>query len=84
VGSSSEANSPVSPAAIENLQKKLEEFDETRGEPDMEVMMDKPHDSSKDFASRSRGVSRSIHQLCIIITEAAEENSHTDNEEVDM
>jgi hypothetical protein len=29
VGSSSEVNSPVSPAAIENLQKKLEEFDET-------------------------------------------------------
>jgi hypothetical protein len=32
-GSSSEANSPVSPAATENLQKKLKEFDETRGEP---------------------------------------------------
>jgi hypothetical protein len=29
VGSSSEANSPVSPAAIENLQEKLEEPDET-------------------------------------------------------
>jgi hypothetical protein len=61
VGSSSEANSPVSPAAIENLQKKLEEFDETRGEPDVEVTMDKPHDSSRDFASRSSGDSRSIH-----------------------
>jgi hypothetical protein len=84
VGSSSEANSPVSPAAIENLQEKLEEFDETQGEPDVEVTMDKSHDSSRDIASRSSGVSRSIHQLCVIITEAAEENNHADNEEVDM
>jgi hypothetical protein len=44
VGSSSEVNSPVSLAATENLQKKLEEFNETRGEPDMEVVVDKPHD----------------------------------------
>jgi hypothetical protein len=84
VGSSSKANSPVSPAAIENLQKKLEEFDETREEPDVEVTIDKPHDSSRDFASRSSGVSRSIHQLCVIITKAAEENNHAYNEEVDM
>jgi hypothetical protein len=46
--------------------------------------MDKSHDSSKDFASRSSGVSRSIHQLCVIITEAAEYNNQADNEEVDM
>jgi hypothetical protein len=85
VGSSSEANSPVSPAATENLHEKLEEFDETRGEPDAEVTMDKSRDSSRYFASRSSGVSRSIHQLCVIITEAAEEeNNHADNEEVDM
>jgi hypothetical protein len=84
VGSSSEANSPISPAATENLQKKLEEFDETRGEPDVEVTMDKPHDSSRDFASRSSGISRSIHQLCVIITKAAEENNHVGNKEVDM
>jgi hypothetical protein len=61
MGSSSEANSPVSPAATENLQDRLEEFDETRGEPDVEVAMEKSHDSSRDFASRSSGVSRSIH-----------------------
>jgi hypothetical protein len=84
VGSSSEANSPVSPAATENLQEKLEEFDVTRGEPDVEVTMDKSHDSSRDFASRNSSVSRSIHQLCIIITEAAEENNHADNKEVNM
>jgi hypothetical protein len=84
VGSSSEANSPVSPATIGNLQKKLEEFNETPGKPDVEVTVDKPHDRSRDFASRSSGISRSIHQLCVIITEAAEENNHVENEEVDM
>jgi hypothetical protein len=38
----------------------------------------------KDFATESSGISRSIHQLCVIITEAAEENNHVGNEEVDM
>jgi hypothetical protein len=45
VGSSSEVNSPVSPAATKNLQKKLEEFDETWGKPDVEATVDKPHDN---------------------------------------
>jgi hypothetical protein len=42
------------------------------------------HDSSRDFAIKSSGVSRSIHQLCVIITEAAEEDNHEGNEEVDL
>jgi hypothetical protein len=42
-------------------------------------------DKSRDIASRSSSVSRSIHQLCVIITEAAkEESNHAGNEEVDM
>jgi hypothetical protein len=42
-------------------------------------------DKSRDIASRSSGISRSIHQLCVIITEAAdEENNHAGNKEVDM
>jgi hypothetical protein len=84
VGSSSEVNSPVSLAAIEKMQKKLKEFNETRGEPDVGATVGKPHDIPRDFATRSSGVARSIHQLCIIITEAAEENNHTDKEEVNM
>jgi hypothetical protein len=81
VGSSSEANSPVSLAATENFQGKLEEPDETGQKTIVEAAVDK----SKDITSRSSGVSRSIHQLCIIITEAAEEeNNHTGNKEVDM
>jgi hypothetical protein len=83
VGSSSEVNSPVSFAATENTQKKLEEFDETREEPDVEVTVDKSHDSQRDFTTRSSGISRSIHPLCVIITEEAEENDHADNGEVD-
>jgi hypothetical protein len=84
VGSSSKVNSPVSFAATENMQKKHEEFGETREEPDIEVTVDKPHDSQRDFATGSSGISRSIHQLCVIITKAAEENDHAVNGEVDM
>jgi hypothetical protein len=81
VGSSSEANSPVSLAATENLQGKLEE----PGEIGQETIVKAEVDKSRDIASRSSGVSRSIHQLCVIITEVPEEeNNHTGNKEVDM
>jgi hypothetical protein len=69
VGSSSEANSPVSLAATEDLQGKLEEPDEIV----QETMVEEAEDKSRDIASRSSGISKSVHQLCIIITEAAEE-----------
>jgi hypothetical protein len=84
VGSSSEVNSPVSFIATENTQKKIEEFNRTREEPDIEGTVDKSYDSQRDFATRSSGVSRSIHQLCVIITEATEEDDHVDNTEVDV
>jgi hypothetical protein len=84
VGSSSEVNSPVSLTATEDIQEKPEEFDETRGKPDMEATAVKTHDSSRDFAIESSGVSRSVHRLCVIITEAAEEDNHEGNKEVDM
>jgi hypothetical protein len=84
VGSSSEINSPVSfAAAAENTKRKIKEFDETREELDIGGTVDKLYDSQRDFATRSGGVSRNIHQLCIIITEAAEENDHSDNIEID-
>jgi hypothetical protein len=48
-------------------------------------MVEEAEDKSRDIASRSTGVSKSIHQLCVIITEAAEEeNNHTGNKKVDM
>jgi hypothetical protein len=81
VGFSSEANSPVSLAATENLQEKFDEPDEIGQKTIVEAAVDK----SRDIASGSSGVSRSIHQLSVIITEAAEEeNNHAGNEEVDM
>jgi hypothetical protein len=84
VGSSSEVNSPVSLTATEDMQEKLKEFDETRGKPDVETTAVKTHDSSRDFAIESSGVSRSVHQLCVIITEAAEKDNHESNKEVDL
>jgi hypothetical protein len=44
----------------------------------------KTHDRSRDFTIESSGVSRSVHQLCVIITEAAEEDNHKGNKEVDL
>jgi hypothetical protein len=84
VGSSSKVNLPVSLTTTEDMQKRLEEFDETRGKPDMEATTVRTHDSPRDFATRSNGISRSIHQLCVIITEAAEEDNHEGNKKVDM
>jgi hypothetical protein len=83
VGSSSEVNSPVSFTATENTKKELEEFNGTREEPNEDVTADKSYDSQRDLATGSSGVSRNIHQLCVIITEAAEESGHADNAEVD-
>jgi hypothetical protein len=74
VGSSSEANSSVSLATTENLQEKLEEPDEIG----QGTMVKEAVDKSRGIVSRSSGVSKSVHQLCVIITEAAEEeNNHT-------
>jgi hypothetical protein len=81
VGSSNEVNSPVSLAAIENTQKKIEELNRTRDEPDIEGTEVKSYDSQRDFTTGSSVISRSIHR--VIITEAAEENDHTDNGEID-
>jgi hypothetical protein len=84
VGSSSEVNSTVSLTATEDMKEKLEEFNETRGKPGMEEAVAKTHDSSRDFAIESIGVSRSVHQLCVIITEAVEEDNHEGNKDVNL
>jgi hypothetical protein len=57
VGSSSEANSPVSLAATKNLQGNLEKPDKIG----QETMLEEAEDKSRDIASRSSGVSKSIH-----------------------
>jgi hypothetical protein len=81
--SSSEVNSLVSLTATEDMQKEIEELDETQGKLDTQATTVKTHDSTRDFATASSGISRSIHQLCIIITEAVEEVNHEGNKEVD-
>jgi hypothetical protein len=82
VGSSSEVNSPVSFAATKNMKKELKKLDGAQEEPDEGVAAGKPYNSQKDLASESSGVSRSVHQLYVIITEAAKENSHEDNAKI--
>jgi hypothetical protein len=84
VGSSSEVNSPVSLTAIEDMVETLEEFDETRGNPDVEEVVAKTHDSSRDFAIENNGISRGVHRLCVIITEAEKEDNHEGNKEFDL
>jgi hypothetical protein len=83
VGSSSKVNSLVSFAATENTKKELEKLDGTQEEPDEGVTVDKSYNSQRDLATESSGISRSIYQLCVIITEAAEENGYEDNAEID-
>jgi hypothetical protein len=84
IGSSSEINSPVSLTTTDDMQEKLEEFDETQEKPEVEATTAKTYDSSRDFTIESSGVSRSVHQLCVIITKAAEEDNHEGNKEVDL
>jgi hypothetical protein len=50
---------------------------------DIGETVDQSYNSQKDLVTRSGGVSRNIHQLCVIITKAAEENDHADNAEID-
>jgi hypothetical protein len=83
VGSSSETNSPVSFATMESAGEKVEELDETMGNLDIGEVMDHLNLDQKDFTTRSGGVSSNVHQVCVIITEAAEENDDAGNMEVD-
>jgi hypothetical protein len=84
VGSSSEVNSPVSFATAENTGGKIEELDETMEKLDIGETVGQSYPSQKDFVTQTGGVSGNIHQLCVIITEAEEENDHADNTTIDM
>jgi hypothetical protein len=83
VGSSSKVNSPVSFATAEAEGEKIEEFDETTEKFDIEETVGQSYPSQKDFITQTGGVSGNIQQLCVIITEAAEENDHADNTAID-
>jgi hypothetical protein len=74
-GSSSEVNSPVSLGEAKTI-----EGDNIREKLDLEETTRKTHNSTRDFAAGSSGVSKRVHQLCVIITEVEEEKN---NEGVD-
>jgi hypothetical protein len=49
----------------------------------LEVKAFKTHNGTRYFAAGSSGVSKRVHQVCVIITEAEEENNNEGNEGVD-
>jgi hypothetical protein len=77
-GSSSEVNSPVSlgKAPIAEGDKIQENFD-------LEERACQTHNSARDFAAGSSGISKKAHQLCVIITEAEEENNNEGSKRFD-
>jgi hypothetical protein len=76
-GSSSKVNSPVS------LEKApIIEGDKIQENFDSEERAYQMHINAKDFAVGSSGVSK-VHQLCVIITEAEEENNSEGSKKVD-
>jgi hypothetical protein len=76
-GSSSKVNSSVS------LDKTpITEGDKIQENLDSDERAYQMHNSAKDFAAGSSGVSK-VHQLCVIITEAQEENNGEGSENVD-
>jgi hypothetical protein len=77
-GSSSKVNSPVSAG-----EARIAEVDEIQEKFNTEVEAFTMHNSTRDFAAGGSGVSKRVHQLCVIITEAEEENSHEGNKGVD-
>jgi hypothetical protein len=70
-GSSSKINSLISLG-----EAKIAEGDKIWEKFDLEETTRKTHNSTSDFAAGSSGVSKRVHQLCIIITEAEEENNN--------
>jgi hypothetical protein len=75
--SSSKVNSPVS---FEKAP--IAEGDKIRENFDSEERACQTHNNIKDFAMGSSGVSK-VHQLCVIITEAEEENNNKGSKKVD-
>jgi hypothetical protein len=49
------------------------------GNLDIGEVMDHLDLDQKDFTTRSGGVSSNVHQVCVIITEAVEENNNAGN-----
>jgi hypothetical protein len=76
-GSSSEVNSSVSLA-----KASIAEGDENQKNFNLEEKAYQTHSNVEDFTIGSSGVSK-VHQLCVIITEAKEENNSQGSKKVD-
>jgi hypothetical protein len=68
------------------MKDKIEELDEIMGNLDLGEAMDHSDfslnfskDTAVDFTTQNGGVSSNVHQVCIIITEATEDNYVIDN-----
>jgi hypothetical protein len=68
------------------MKDKIKELDEIMENLDLEEVVDHSdfsqnfsNDTIADLTTRNGGVSSNIHQVCVIITEAAEDNDVADN-----
>jgi hypothetical protein len=61
------------------MSEKIKELDELMGNLDMGEAMGHLDLDQKDFTTRTDGGSGNVHQVCVIITKAAEENSDASN-----
>jgi hypothetical protein len=68
---------------MEKREEKIEELDELMENLDIGEAMGHLDLDQKDFTTRSGGVSGNMHQVCVIISEAAEENNDDGNLVVD-
>jgi hypothetical protein len=85
VGSSSEVNKPVSFTTI-GKEGTIKELDEIMRNLNLGKTSDHSDSSQNfsrntaaDFTTQNGGVSNQVHQVCVIITEAAEDDDGVDN-----
>jgi hypothetical protein len=64
-------------------EAQITEGDEIQEKFDTKGKAFETHSNTRDLATGSSGVSKRVHQLCVIITEAEEESNHEGNEGVD-
>jgi hypothetical protein len=64
-------------------RRKIKELDKLMGNLNIGEAMGHLDLDQKDFTTRCGGVSGNIHHVCVIITEAAEENNDAGNLVVD-
>jgi hypothetical protein len=86
IDSFSKVKSPVSLQMTGSMKDKIKEFDEIMGNLNLGEAMDHSDfsqnfskDTTADFTTQNGSVSSNVHPVCIIITEAADDNDVIDN-----